>query len=256
MIWAAVRSAHRPRRSAFRVRRMSQRWLGSVCLIALQAASAPSPAVAEERSEYDRYLEYEGAVANAANALWKEVFKEAGRPYNDLRTLAAGDGETIPSSCNGVSAGDPEQYPDQEVDWGFYCPRDDAMFLSSRHLYYKFYKGIGLWAPAMIIAHEAGHHVQHQLGLLDEEAKPCCDISPTKLELHADCLAGIFTEFAEEAGLINEGDARDGAEAAYQLGDDFADSEHHGTPKQRRDSFMLGYESGDMGPCNDALGVS
>jgi predicted metalloprotease len=237
---------------------MSHRWLISVvALMCIQMAALQLPAAADDDSEYDRYLRMEHQAAETANTFWKEAFKQAGKPYNDLKTNAAGDGETIPSNCNGVSAGDPEQYPDRNVDWGFYCPRDDAMFLSSRHLYWKFYKEIGVWAPVMIIAHEAGHHVQHQIGLLDEEALPCCEITRTNLELHADCLAGLFTRVAEDFGVIDEGDARDGAETAYQLGDEFADHEHHGTPKERRDSFLTGYNSGgDIGPCNDRLEAS
>jgi predicted metalloprotease len=236
---------------------MSHRWLARfVLVIVVHLTILQSPAVADNRSEYDRYLEFERSAANLANEYWKDIFKQAEQPYNDLRTYAAGDGETIPSNCDGVSAGDPDQYPgNDKVDWGFYCPRDDAMFLSSRHLYQRFFKGIGTWAPVMIIAHEAGHHVQHQVGLMDEEATPCCHVNRTKLELHADCLSGMFTKFVEDAGVINQGEAQEGAETAYQLGDEFADDDHHGTPKERKDSFMTGYNSGRLGPCNDELGA-
>ena len=150
----------------------------------------------------------------------------------------------------------------------FYCPRDETIYIDL-----SFYKDLkdrfgapGDFAQAYVIAHEVGHHVQNQLGIMDEvqtaqqQASSQTEVNElsVKLELQADCLAGVWGYHAERSrDVLESGDVEEGLNAASSIGDDrltqgrvSPDSFTHGTSQQRVNWFKTGLESGDIDSCN------
>ncbi len=133
----------------------------------------------------------------------------------------------------------------------FYCPLDKKVYLDL-----SFYDELrtrfgapGDFAEAYVIAHEVGHHVQNQLGLLGRGAPDSVHV-----ELQADCLAGAWAQDAEKRGLLEMGDIDEALNAASQIGDDTLQRKAtghvqpekftHGTSAQRKASFQKGYDGG------------
>ena len=145
----------------------------------------------------------------------------------------------------------------------FYCPGDQKLYLDFaffRQLKDEF-KAPGDFAQAYVIAHEVGHHVQNLLGTMDkvQQAGNTNDLS-VKLELQADCYAGVWAHYANQQGLVEAGDAEEAIRAASAVGDDsiqkraqgyvVPESFTHGSSQQRMQWFSRGYQAGDMRQCN------
>lgn len=145
----------------------------------------------------------------------------------------------------------------------FYCPGDQKLYLD-----YGFFnelsrefKAPGDFAQAYVIAHEVGHHVQNLLGTMDKvnSAGENNQLS-VKLELQADCYAGVWAFYANQQGLVEAGDAEEAIRAASAVGDDsiqkktqgyiVPDSFTHGSSQQRMQWFTRGFQAGDMRQCN------
>ena len=152
----------------------------------------------------------------------------------------------------------------------FYCPLDEKLYIDL-----SFYRDLkdnfgapGDFAQAYVIAHEVGHHVQNQLGILEEVQRAQQGTGQVEanslsvmLELQADCLSGVWAYNAEQArDVLEEGDIEEGLNAASAIGDDrlqmetqgrvAPDSFTHGTSAQRVDWFRTGFESGDLNSCD------
>ncbi|HJS81940.1 MAG TPA: neutral zinc metallopeptidase [Nitrososphaera sp.] len=152
----------------------------------------------------------------------------------------------------------------------FYCPLDEKLYIDL-----SFYRDLkdnfgapGDFAQAYVIAHEVGHHVQNQLGILEEVQRAQQGTGQVEanslsvmLELQADCLSGVWAYNAEQArDVLEEGDIEEGLNAASAIGDDrlqmetqgrvAPDSFTHGTSAQRVDWFRTGFESGDFNSCD------
>ena len=150
----------------------------------------------------------------------------------------------------------------------FYCPTDEKVYIDL-----SFYRDLkdrygapGDFAQAYVIAHEVGHHVQNQLGVMGEvqdaqqQASSQAEANrlSVMLELQADCLAGVWAYNAEQArDVLEQGDVEEGLNAASSIGDDrltqgrvSPDSFTHGTSAQRVSWFQTGLESGDIDSCN------
>jgi predicted metalloprotease len=124
----------------------------------------------------------------------------------------------------------------------------------------------GDFAQAYVIAHEFGHHVQNLLGIMDEveaarrEDPDDANELSVRLELQADCLAGVWAHSAYRDDLLEEGDLEEGLNAAAAVGDDRIQSRAtgridpesftHGTSEQRREWFLRGFEGGDVAACD------
>jgi predicted metalloprotease len=133
----------------------------------------------------------------------------------------------------------------------FYCPNDRKVYidLSFYDELRRRFGAPGDFAQAYVIAHEVGHHVQNQLGLLRDQQHHSIEI-----ELQADCLAGAWARDADQRGELELGDLDEALNAASQIGDDTLQKREqgyvqpetwtHGSSTQRRSSFQAGYSGG------------
>ncbi|MFZ5520748.1 MAG: neutral zinc metallopeptidase [Pseudomonadota bacterium] len=190
--------------------------------------------------------------------VWRELFRQAGGSYRDP-TLVLFRGAT-PTACGtGQSAMGP-----------FYCPADQKVYIDL-----DFYDTLksqlgapGDFAQAYVIAHEVGHHVQNLLGTSEQVQRLRGRVSEreanamsVRLELQADCYAGVWAHHADQARQILEsGDVEEALNAASRIGDDALqkgaggpvrpDSFTHGSSEQRVRWFKRGLESGELAACD------
>ncbi|MBK9626017.1 MAG: neutral zinc metallopeptidase [Rhodocyclaceae bacterium] len=197
-------------------------------------------------------------VLHTTEQTWSAIFAEQGRQYVPP-TLVVFTGRTSTACGTGESAMGP-----------FYCPADSKVYIDLafyRDLQNRF-KAPGDFAQAYVIAHEVGHHVQHLLGISAKVQQARQQATPTqgnalsvKLELQADCLAGVWAARANEAKqILDTGDIEEALTAASAIGDDrlqqqsrgtvAPDSFTHGSSAQRMRWFKRGIDSGDMNQCN------
>jgi predicted metalloprotease len=154
----------------------------------------------------------------------------------------------------------------------FYCPADKSVYIDLsffRELETRF-GAPGDFAPAYVIAHEVGHHVQNITGVStrvrqDQQRNPneANELS-VRLELQADCLAGVWASDTYENVELEEGDIEEGLGAAAAVGDDRLqkqagaevnpDTWTHGSSEQRQRWFITGYQSGDPASCDTFSG--
>nr|MBA3244675.1 neutral zinc metallopeptidase [Actinomycetota bacterium] len=154
----------------------------------------------------------------------------------------------------------------------FYCPADKHVYIDLgffRELQSRF-GARGDFAQAYVIAHEFGHHVQNVLGVSadvrqqqQEDPDGANELS-IKLELQADCLAGVWGHSAQQEGLLQPGDVEEGLNAAAAVGDDRIqqksgrgvnpESWTHGSSEQRMAWFQKGFEKGDPSACDTFKG--
>jgi len=206
----------------------------------------------------DRMTKFVSVVLADTEDTWTELFREQGRTYVKPR-LVLFSGAT-PTACGtGQSATGP-----------FYCPEDQKVYidLSFYRLMQQRFNVSGEFAQAYVIAHEVGHHVQNLLGISDkvDSARRRLPVAQgnalsVRLELQADCLAGVWAYHANQArNIIEQGDIETALNAASAIGDDalqrqasgevVPDSFTHGTSAQRVHWFKRGIESGRMSECN------
>jgi uncharacterized protein len=188
---------------------------------------------------------------------WGTLFQQLGRQYQDP-TLVLFTGAT-PTACGtGQAAMGP-----------FYCPLDQKVYIDLafyQQLRDRF-KAPGDFAQAYVIAHEIGHHVQNQLGIMKKMDAFRQRMSETqynalsvRLELQADCFAGVWAHHAQNRNLLEAGDVEEAMRAASAIGDDtiqrrtqgriVPDSFTHGSSEQRMRWFMTGMKSGQISACN------
>ena len=151
----------------------------------------------------------------------------------------------------------------------FYCPSDHKLYVDL-----SFYKdmqrklgGGGDFALGYVLAHEVGHHVQTLLGISSQVQKLQSQVNPkeanrlsVKLELQADCLAGVWGHDMQRHGILEKGDLQEALRTATAIGDDrlqreaqgrvVPDSFTHGTSEQRYYWFKTGFDTGNPEMCN------
>jgi len=171
---------------------------------------------------------------------WADVFAREELPYLPPAAIT-GFEESIDTGCGQAT-------PNDAV--AFYCPADATIYymVSFRTL---IERQVGDFAWVTVISHEWGHHIQAQLGILDEVIDEPTDsggILPVELELQADCLAGAYAQDAEATDWLDPGDIEEAllltSVAGDTVGTSFDDPNAHGTSQQRVEAFLAGYEAG------------
>jgi predicted metalloprotease len=206
----------------------------------------------------DKNARFVSKVLASTEDVWNEAFRQNGQRYEAPR-LVLFTGAT-PTACGtGQTAMGP-----------FYCPGDHKVYIDLafyRELRERFHAP-GEFAQAYVIAHEVGHHVQNLLGIADKvhsarqrSSKTEANALSVRMELQADCLAGIWGKRANDMkSLLDPGDLEAALNAATAIGDDrlqqqsqgriVPESFTHGSSAQRVRWFKRGFESGDMNQCN------
>jgi predicted metalloprotease len=204
----------------------------------------------------DEMKAFIGTVLDDAQATWTKEFEKSGKRYSRAKLVLFDD--STPSACG---LGDAATGP-------FYCPGDEQVYIDL-----SFFRALserlgapGDFAQAYVVAHEIGHHVQNLLGTSDRvhralrrEREGATGLS-VRLELQADCYAGVWAHATRERKLLHEGDIEEALAAAAAIGDDRLqkrargvvqpESFTHGTSEQRSRWFRRGVEQGDPGACD------
>lgn len=229
-----------------------------------QTAVAPSrveqgrPAAPADDAE-SRFVRH---VLAETEDTWRQIFRANGQQYVDP-TLVLFSGATRTACGVGQAAMGP-----------FYCPADQKVYIDLgfyQELKSRF-NAPGDFAQAYVIAHEVGHHVQNLLGISEKVQaarqrageRQANELS-VRLELQADCLAGVWAKNADAArGILEAGDVEEALRAASAIGDDalqkqaqgyvVPDSFTHGSSEQRVRWFKRGMESGQLAACNTFQG--
>jgi uncharacterized protein len=200
------------------------------------------------------------AVVNSVQRFWDGVFQRSGRQYPYVDTVFFTD--QVQTQC-GVAT--------SQVG-PFYCPRDQQVYIDLGffdELQSRLGAGGAPFAQAYVIAHEYGHHVQNQLGVLDRigNDRQGPESLAVRSELQADCYAGVWAANAVETELIEEltqADINEGLDTAAAIGDDRIQEQTqgqvnperwtHGSSEQRRRWFSRGYEEKRPAVCDTFTG--
>ncbi len=222
--------------------------------ISTSTPSAPSQA---SGSGEDGMRQFVGVVLADTEDYWTQAFKGSGVDYVKP-TVVLFSGRS-PSACGLADA----------ATGPFYCPSDSKVYIDLSfydRLRQQFGAG-GDFAEAYVLAHEVGHHVQNLTGLLASFSKARTQMSETeangvsvRIELQADCYAGVWATYERQQGLLDPGDIEEALNAASRIGDDtlqkraqgyaVPDSFTHGTSAQRVRWFRKGQQSGDPNACD------
>jgi hypothetical protein len=203
--------------------------------------------------------EFVSVVLADTEEVWTKVFREQlGRPYRPATLVLFK--EATRSACGGAS----------EATGPFYCPVDRKVYLDTA-FFTTMHQQLGAggdFAAAYVVAHEIGHHIQNELGILGQANQIRQRVSQqesnaisVQIELQADCLSGIWArEAARTLGVIERGDLEEAVNAARQIGDDTLQRNAgrrpmphtftHGTSEQRSRWFMIGLQSGQLADCD------
>ena len=205
-------------------------------------------------------VDFVAFVFNDVQGFWGERFAAAGKPYEGAKLVLYRS-----ATDTGCGAGSSAVGP-------FYCPLDQRVYLDLGFFdeLNRRFKAPGDFAQAYVIAHEVGHHVQQQLGI-DQAVRRQGQDNPgdanelsVRLELQADCLAGVWGRSTYDRGILESGDLQEGLNAAASVGDDRIQSQArgrldpetftHGTSEQREHWLQTGFDSGGLDSCDTFSG--
>ena len=210
----------------------------------------------EETPEEERLVQFVSFVLDDAQGVWAGILPKYGGQYREAKLVLFRD--YVQSGCGtGQSAMGP-----------FYCPLDEKVYLDLGFFdaLRQRFGAPGDFAQAYVIAHELGHHIQNITGTAGEvrqmqEARPNqANALSVRLELQADCYAGVWGNSTSQRQILERGDVEEALAAASAIGDDRIQSEStggvnpesftHGTSEQRVRWFRRGLESGDPRTCS------
>ena len=201
-------------------------------------------------------VEFVSFVLDDAQRTWAQILPSQGVQYRRAKLALFRD--AIDSACGFAEA----------ATGPFYCPADEKVYIDL-----GFYDELkqrfgapGDFAQAYVLAHEIGHHVQNVLGI-EEKVRAARRQNPgaanalsVRMELQADCLAGVWAHSTDQRQLLESGDIEEGLGAAAAVGDDRLqrmstgrvnpESFTHGSSAQRMDWFKRGFTSGNVQSCN------
>ena len=212
----------------------------------------------------DEKGDFVSAVLGDTEDRWKEIFAAAGKTYHPPRLRLFTGSEPTPCAFARSAMGP------------FYCPRDKRVYLDMSFfddLQNKFggcsNSKACRFSEAYVIAHEIGHHVQDELGILPQvmeqqqasSGRAEANALQVRVELQADCLAGVWANRAQKKhDFLDPGDVEQALQTASAIGDDrlqketqgyvVPDAFTHGTSEQRQRWFMNGFKQGEISACD------
>lgn len=220
---------------------------------------APQRQQAPRTTDYstDEQTQFVETILGSTEQVWTTIFANYGKQYPKPKLNLFGG--QVRSACGLASA----------ASGPFYCPGDNQIYIDLsfyKELEQKFGAG-GDFAQAYVLAHEVGHHVQNIIGVLPQfnkmrrsMGKAQFNKQSVKVELQADCFAGVWGHYVNREGWLEAGDLEEALVAANQIGDDaiqkrtqgyvVPESFNHGTSEQRRFWFRRGFESGRIESCD------
>ena len=229
-----------------------------------QTEPAPSPDPKTAQKPTDQMQDFVAAVLGSTEAQWQDIFARAGKNYR-APTLVMFSG-AVRSACGFAQA----------AMGPFYCPNDQKVYLDTSFFedLERRFRGCDpgsrncQFAQAYVITHEVGHHVQNLLGILPQVqemqrgmGQADANQLQVRVELQADCFAGVWAHHADEKWrVIEPGDVEAAMQTASAIGDDrlqrrtqgyvVPDAFTHGSSEQRVRWFMTGLKSGDVASCD------
>ncbi len=208
-------------------------------------------------AQNDEQLEFVSVILAETEDVWRGIFKSSGKNYPEPKLVLFTN--KVESACGFASS----------ASGPFYCPGDSKIYidLSFFGQLKRDFGASGDFARAYVLAHEVGHHVQNIIGVLPKFNELRRSMSKTesnkmsvRVELQADCFAGMWGYYTAQKGLLDRGDLDEALNAATQIGDDaiqkrtqgyvVPESFNHGTSAQRKNWFKRGFESGRLDQCN------
>jgi uncharacterized protein len=222
---------------------------GEAQSLSSETGTAAQPASNDERKQFISF------VFDDAQHTWSELFAASSQPYRKAKLVLFTDRTATGCGTESSAVGP------------FYCPPDARVYIDL-----SFYEELarrfgapGDFAQAYVIAHEMGHHVQNLLGIekrVRQGSGPAegADGNSVRLELQADCFAGIWAHSTNQRALLEEGDVEEGLAAASAVGDDRLQKQatgtvqpetwSHGSAAQRSQWFKRGFVSGRIEDCD------
>ncbi|MDK1372974.1 MULTISPECIES: neutral zinc metallopeptidase [unclassified Sinorhizobium] len=217
--------------------------------------------VPQGSAEEEEMKAFMATVLAETEDTWNGIFQASGEQYEEPKLVLFNG--SVRSACGFASA----------ASGPFYCPGDRKVYLDMSffdELAHKF-DAAGDFAQAYVLAHEVGHHVQNLIGVLpkfNQMRQRMSEVDANQMsirvELQADCFAGIWGKYTEQKGLLERGDLEEALNAATQIGDDtlqkrmqgyvVPESFNHGTSEQRMKWFQRGFDSGQMSACDTFSG--
>jgi predicted metalloprotease len=215
--------------------------------------AAPASQTPQEKERYDFLARF---LVDDIQGVWEQVFQKEGMQYQRATVVLFRD--LTQSACGtGQAATGP-----------FYCPSDSKVYLDLSFFdeLDRRFEAPGDFAQAYVVAHELGHHVQNLIGTSDrvhdamQNDRGNANEYSVRLELQADCYAGVWANSAQQRGKLDTGDIEEGMGAASAVGDDRIqemsgrgvnpDAFTHGSAAQRVEWFRRGLESGRIRDCD------
>lgn len=221
-------------------------------------ANPPASANGEVASSpaEDRLVQFVSFVLDDVQNTWRAILADRHVPYEDAKLVLFRN-----ETQSGCGAAESTMGP-------FYCPLDEKVYidLSFYDELRRRFGAPGDFAQAYVLAHELGHHVQHLLGIdaqarrLEQDDPQSANAVSVRLELQADCFAGIWAHSTEQRQLLQQGDIDEALNAAAAVGDDRiqrattghvnAETFTHGSAAQRSAWFKRGYANGRIEACD------
>jgi uncharacterized protein len=208
----------------------------------------------------EKEVQFVDFVQGDAQDFWTQEFQAGGSSYQRAKVVVFRD--QVQSGCGLASS----------ATGPFYCPLDQRVYIDLgffNELNQRF-QAPGDFAQAYVLAHEIGHHIQQQLGI-EQKVRQESQNNPddanelsVRLELQADCLAGVWARSTYDRGILESGDLQEGLTAAAAVGDDRIQSQAqgridpesftHGTSEQRAHWLQTGFDSGRLEACDTFSG--
>ena len=212
---------------------------------------AAQPAKAARSDDKDAH--FAGFVLDDAQATWTKEFAARGKSYRHAKMVLFTDATQTACGAGQTATGP------------FYCPSDERVYIDL-----GFFKQLssrfgakGDFAQAYVVAHEIGHHVQKQLGISDRvhgSKTKGAEGSSVRLELQADCFAGVWAHSTDQRKLLDPGDVDEAMTAAQAVGDDRLQKQSggavrpeswtHGSSAERQRWFKRGFDTGKLEECD------